>query len=191
MSDITFSSLDIQTRIFTIRGVKVMLDRDLASLYGVTTKALNQSVRRNRTRFPDDFMFRLTKIEWDTLRSQSVTLEGKGRHPKYLPSAFTEHGIAMLSSTLSSDVAIAINLRIIRAFIALRHLVNEDAKYTTLQKTIRHIETRIDAIEATHLVDNTILATKVTELSRDVRRVSDTLDSFQDAHIVIKRPEDY
>lgn len=100
-----------------------MLDFDLAALYEVPTKALKQAVRRNMERFPDDFMFELTREEYQFLRSQFVTLEtGRGRYSKYLPFAFTEHGVAMLSSVLNSDRSIQINIAIIRAFIELRHL---------------------------------------------------------------------
>ena len=111
--------LDIQRRIMPVRGVQVMLDRDLAALYGVETRALNQAVRRNIGRFPEDFMFQLSKE--DCLRSQIVTLnEARGKHLKYLPYAFTENGIAMLSSVLRSETAIDVNIRIMRAFTAMR-----------------------------------------------------------------------
>ena len=114
--------LDIQRRIMPVRGVQVMLDRDLAALYGVETRALNQAVRRNIGRFPEDFMFQLSKE--DCLRSQIVTLnEARGKHLKYLPYAFTENGIAMLSSVLRSETAIDVNIRIMRAFTALRRFV--------------------------------------------------------------------
>src|SRR4029079_18917672 len=89
----------IINKIYLIRGQKVMLDRDLAELYGVETKVLNQAVKRNAARFPEDFMFQLTKSEWESLRSQIVTLEtGRGKYPKYAPTVFTEQGVAMLSS---------------------------------------------------------------------------------------------
>lgn len=137
----------IQNRIYEIRGERVMLDFDLAQLYEVETKVLNQAVKRNIKRFPEDFMFQLTKEEFealrfqietlenaDSIRSQIVTLEnntslrsqfaslktGSGRQPKYLPFAFTEHGVAMLASVLNSSKAIQVNISIIRAFIALR-----------------------------------------------------------------------
>ncbi len=112
----------IHKKIYEIRGFKVMLDFDLAELYEVETKALNQAVKRNVTRFPKDFMYHLTKEEWDFLRSQIVTLEaeGRGRYPKYLPFAFTEHGVTMLASVLRSEKAIKMNIAIVRAFIALR-----------------------------------------------------------------------
>jgi len=108
----------IERRICLIRGEKVMLDVDLAVLYQVETKALNRAVLRNIARFPDDFMFRLSKTELENLRCQIGTSSWGGR--RYQPYAFTEHGVAMLSSVLNSKRAIQVNLRIIRAFIALR-----------------------------------------------------------------------
>jgi hypothetical protein len=111
----------IKNSIHEIRGKNVMLDMDLAKLYEVETKALKQAVRRNINRFPEDFMFQLTKEEWITLRSQSVTLEGgKGHHPKYLPFTFTEQGVAMLSAILNSQRAIQASIQIMRAFVMIR-----------------------------------------------------------------------
>ena len=113
--------LVIQNKVFTIRGCKIMLDFDLAELYEIETKALKQAVRRNIERFPEDFMFELTAEEYKSLRSQIVTLEkGKGRHTKYLPFAFTEQGVAMLSSVLNSYKAIQVNITIMRAFVNIR-----------------------------------------------------------------------
>ncbi len=119
------SSGNIQRRIYVIRGCRVMLDTDLAKLYRVLTKAFNQAVQRNRDRFPKDFMFQLTSEEAKGLRSQNVTLKnaehkGRGRHPKYAPHVFTEHGIAMLSSVLRSKRAVLMNIQIVRAFIRMR-----------------------------------------------------------------------
>jgi len=112
---------NIQSKIHEIRGFRVMLDFDLAEMYEIETKALKQSVRRNIERFPDDFMFELTRDEYNSLRSQFVTLEiGRGKYSKYLPFAFTEQGVAMLSSVLNSKAAIATNINIMRAFIVLR-----------------------------------------------------------------------
>jgi hypothetical protein len=99
----------IASKIYLIRGIKVMLDRDLAELYGVETKVLKQAVRRNIDRFPDDFMFTLIKDEYQSLRSQNVTLK-RGQHSKYLPFAFTEHGVLMLSSVLKSERAVQVNI---------------------------------------------------------------------------------
>jgi phage regulator Rha-like protein len=111
----------IQQKIYLIRGMKVMLDSNLAGLYGVSTKVLNQTVKRNIHRFPSDFMFQLRTEEHEALRSQFVTLkEGRGRHRKYLPFAFTEQGVAMLSSVLNSERAIQVNIAIMRTFVNLR-----------------------------------------------------------------------
>ena len=111
----------IKNNIHEIRGKNIMLDMDLAKLYDVETKALKQAVRRNSNRFPEDLMFQLTKEEWVVLRSQSVTLEGgKGNHPKYLPFAFTEQGVAMLSAILNSQRAIQASIQIMRAFVMIR-----------------------------------------------------------------------
>lgn len=112
----------IQSKIYEIRGMRVMLDYDIAEMYQVETKNLKRSVRRNIERFPEDFMFELTKEEYDFLRCNFGTLEnsGRGQYAKYLPFAFTEQGIAQLSSVLNSPLAIQVNISIIRAFVALR-----------------------------------------------------------------------
>jgi hypothetical protein len=109
----------IQSKIHSIRDQKVMLDYDLAAFFGTETKRLKEAVRRNIDRFPEDFMFELTKAEFDTLRSQNVTSKKGGT--RYLPFAFTEHGVAMLSGILNSPKAVEMNIEIIRAFVALRH----------------------------------------------------------------------
>ena len=113
----------IQSKIYEIRGQKVMLDFDLAELYSIETKVLKQAVKRNQKRFPSDFMFELTKEEFNSLRSQFVTSNKRGG-TRYMPFAFTEQGVAMLSSILNSEVAIEINISIIRAFIAIRQLIS-------------------------------------------------------------------
>ncbi len=130
-------NINIESLIHTIRGQKVMLDSDLAMLYGVETRALNQAVKRNLRRFPDDFMFHVTKEEWNALRSQIVTLEdltsqnvilknGRGQHRKFMPYAFTRNGIGMLSSVLRSETAADVNIRIMRAFTAIPDIVNNN-----------------------------------------------------------------
>jgi len=120
----------IATRILELRGEKVMLDRDLAKLYGVPVKVLNQAVKRNIKRFPGDFMFQLSWEEVESLRSQIVTLNKsepevsrRGKHIKYLPYVFTEHGVVMLSSVLNSERAIQVNILIMRAFTKLREIL--------------------------------------------------------------------
>ncbi len=112
----------ITDRIHLIRGQKVMLDRDLAELYGVETKQLKRQVRRNLSRFPEDFMFELTVEEAESSRSHFGTLK-RGGNIKYLPMAFTEQGVAMLSSVLGSELAIQVNIRIIRAFTRMREVL--------------------------------------------------------------------
>ena len=128
----------IESLIKVIRGQQVMLDRDLATLYGVEVKRLNEQVKRNIKRFPKDFMFQLTKEE--CLRSQFATLnEGRGQHLKYMPYVFTENGVAMLSSVLRSDTAIEVNIRIMRAFTSMRHfLQNNDEVFQRLSTLEYH-----------------------------------------------------
>ena len=126
----------IQSKIYLIRGQKVMLDRDLAELYGVHTKVLKQQVRRNLKRFPPDFMLELTWEEVESLRSQIVTLK-RGEHIKYLPYAFTEQGVAMLSSVLNSDRAIEVNIQITRVFTKLREIM---ASHKDLARKIEDLE---------------------------------------------------
>ena len=128
---------NIETLIKVIRGQQVMLDKDLATLYGVEAKVLNQAVKRNVERFPDDFRFQLTKEE--CLRSQIVTLnEKQGQHLKYMPYAFTEQGVAMLSSVLRSQTAIDVNIQIMRAFVSMRHFMVNNASVFSRLETIEY-----------------------------------------------------
>jgi len=128
----------IASSIQLLRGQKVLLDSDLAELYDVEPKVLLQAVRRNSKRFPADFMFELTEGEWESLRSQFVTLKiGRGQHRKYRPHAFTEQGVAMLSSVLRSDRAIAVNIQIMRTFVRMRELIDSN----------RELSNRLDEIE--------------------------------------------
>lgn len=116
----------IESKIYFIHGRKVMLDRELAELYGVPTKVFNQAVRRNMARFPHDFMFQLSKDESQNLRSQTVTSSGNWGGTRYCPYVFTEHGVAMLSSVLKSEQAIAVNIQIVRTFTKLREMLAEN-----------------------------------------------------------------
>lgn len=146
------SLVTIQNKIYEVNGIKIMLDFDLAELYEVETRVLNQAIKRNLDSFPDDFMFRLTKEEWEDMSSQSVTTSSssqivmmdlpKNRTGKYLPYAFTEHGVTMLASILRSPKAIKMNIAIVRAFVALRRtLLNiED-----LKSQIKDLETKFDS----------------------------------------------
>lgn len=130
----------IEQKIFLIRGKKVMLDKDLAFVYGVETRVFNQAVKRNIKRFPDDFMFQLNKEEAYSLRSQIVTLK-RGEHYKYLPYVFTEQGVAMLSSVLNSDRAIEVNIQIIRTFVKLREMIVSNKE---LRKRMDKLEEKYD-----------------------------------------------
>jgi len=131
----------IESKIFQIRGRRVMLDEDLAALYGVETKQLKRQVKRNIERFPDDFMLQLTKKEYqDFLRCQIGTLE-MGKYSKYLPYAFTEQGVAMLSSVLNSKQAIMVNIQIMRAFVNLKR---EKLTYASLKRKIEQMENKYD-----------------------------------------------
>jgi len=136
---ITVPDEKIISRIFLIRGKKVMVDKDLAELYRVETKVLIQSVKRNIKRFPRDFMFQLTKDEFIDLRSQFVTSNWGGR--RYYPYAFTEQGVAMLSSVLNSDRAIQVNIQIIRTFTQLRELLSTNKD---LKEKIENMEKKYD-----------------------------------------------
>ncbi len=126
-TDVLIPQETISSKIYLIRNQNVLLDSDLAKLYGVETRILKQAVRRNIERFPSDFMFELKKEEYDSLRSQFVTLK-RGKHSKYLPFAFTEQGVAMLSSVLNSKRAISVNISIMRAFVKLREFMQSSEK---------------------------------------------------------------
>lgn len=199
----------IKHRIYEVRGLRVMLDRDLAELYGVETKVLNQSVKRNIERFPEDFMFKLNKSEWVFLRSQIATLKesalstdtediniietslrsqivtlnndedsmssqivmtnGRGQHSKYLPYAFTELGIAMLSSVLRSETAIQVNINIMRAFVAIRHAIGAwqgvNLKVEQLSHKVDNLNARVDEILHEQNENNMEMAVQISALN--------------------------
>lgn len=121
---IIITQKEIGQHIYTLRGKQVMLDTDLAGIYHVETKVFNQAMKRNSERFPENFCFQLSSEEWEALRSQFVTLNGgRGQHRKYLPYAFTEQGVAMLSAVLRSDIAIKVSIEIMNAFVEMRKTV--------------------------------------------------------------------
>lgn len=199
----------IKHRIYEVRGQRVMLDRDLAELYGVETKVLNQAVKRNIERFPEDFMFKLNKSEWVFLRSQIATLKesflgtdtedidvvetslrsqivtlnndessmssqivmtnGRGQHSKYLPYAFTELGIAMLSSVLRSETAIQVNINIMRAFVAIRHAIGAwqgvNLKVEQLSHKVDNLNARVDEILHEQNENNMEMAVQIGALN--------------------------
>jgi ORF6N domain len=152
----------IQSKIYTIRGLQVMLDGDLAKLYAIESKRLNEQVKRNSNRFPEKFKFQLTEKEFQNLRSQFATLEtGHGKHRKYLPYAFTEQGVSMLSAVLKSDTAVKVSIQIMDAFVNMRKFINNNAQIfqrltnieqkqisTELRNINKHLEidTKLDQI---------------------------------------------
>jgi hypothetical protein len=131
----------IENRIYSLRGKKVMLDRDLATLYGVTTSNLNKAVKRNLKRFPEDFMFKLTDEEALSLSRFQIGILKRGQNIKYLPYVFTEQGVAMLSGVLNSDRAVMVNVQIMRAFMRIRNLVTDNSE---IRKAILNIERRLN-----------------------------------------------
>ena len=143
----------IQTKIHNIRGQKVMLDSDLADLYGVETRVLNQAVKRNIERFPEDFMFRLTYNEWQSMLSQIVMTLRTKRPKSALPLVFTEHGVTMLSSILNSKTAIQINIQVVRAFIAVKQIVSiaPADKFSELREDVNQLKKLVEEI----LIDQT------------------------------------
>ncbi|MCF6341136.1 MAG: ORF6N domain-containing protein [Sulfurimonas sp.] len=146
MQDITTTtSIDIKSKIYTIRDKQVMLDRDLAELYDVETKVFNQAVKRNTERFPENFRFQLTQEEYEILRSQIVTLRLDsentwGKHTKYLPYVFTEQGVSMLSAVLKSKTAIDISIQIINSFVSMRKFISQNA---LIFQKFDHIEQKL------------------------------------------------
>ncbi len=163
----------VQSLIHEIRGKKVMLDFDLARLYHIETKALKQAVRRNLERFPEDFMFTLSQEEFNLLkiniRSQFVTLENaRGKYPKYSPFAFTQEGVAMLSSVLKSDIAIAANIAIMRAFVQVREYL---LAASSVSSELKELRARVDLLVLQREEDLGAL----NDLSEDVREDIDNL----------------
>ena len=156
----------IQSKIYEIRGQRVMLDRDLAELYQVTTSALNQAVKRNSKRFPSDFMFQLTNQEFANLKSQFVTSSWGGI--RKMPYAFTEQGVAMLSGLLNSDIAINANIAIMRAFVAMRNYITTTTQITAELAEIRAKLALLERADA----DN---AEAVSDLSEDMRQELDNI----------------
>jgi len=158
----------IQSKIYLIRGHKVMFDFDLALLYGVETKVLIQAVKRNLRRFPSDFMFQIVQEEHDFLRSRFVTSNGGRGGRRYLPHVFTEQGVAMLSSVLNSDRAIEVNIQIMRVFVRLKELV---MSHKDLARKIEDLERKFGDHDA-----------KIIHLFNEIRRLmatSEPLDNYK------------
>ena len=149
MDEIGIPTEIITNKIYFIRNQKVMLDSDLAELYAIETKQLKRQVRRNIERFPDDFMFELSSVEYEILRSQFGTLK-QGGHSKYLPMAFTEQGVAMLSSVLNSPTAIKVNIQIIRVFTKIRESLTDNLnikiEIEEIKKKLTHQSKNIELV---------------------------------------------
>ncbi|HTN07147.1 ORF6N domain-containing protein [Agriterribacter sp.] len=138
---------EIVEKIYVVRGLKVMLDRDLAEMYGVETKRLKEAVRRNISRFPDDFMFELSELELNNLRSQFATSSWGGL--RYLPMAFTEQGVAMLSSVLRSERAIQVNIQIVRVYTKMRQLILDNKElWLKIEKIEQALAKKDDEVQA-------------------------------------------
>ncbi len=138
---------EIVEKIYVVRGMKVMLDKDLAEMYGVETKRLKEAVRRNISRFPDDFMFELSELELNNLRSQFATSSWGGL--RYLPMAFTEQGVAMLSSVLRSERAIQVNIQIVRVYTRMRQLILDNKElWLKIEKIEQALAKKDDEVQA-------------------------------------------
>jgi hypothetical protein len=170
-NEIELSEELVSNKIYFIRNQKVMLDSDLAMLYGIETKVLKQAVKRNISRFPKDFMFELSKVEYDSSRSQFVTLKnGRGSNLKYLPFAFTEYGVLMLSSVLKSEKAIQTNIQIMRIFSKVRQMLLDTSEIKIdiqqIQKKLENHDKNIELIfsyldELNEKKENEIPRTKI------------------------------
>ena len=162
----------LQNRIYEIRGQRVILDKDIAQLYEVDTKVLNQAVKRNEQRFPIDFMFRLTQKEWDSMISQNVISSSINRRKDTTPFAFTEHGVAMISGVLKSEKAVKMNISIIRMFIEMKRVLLKNAsikgQLQEMRERIGEHDVQLNKIYDTieHLLDLTINRVKWNERNR-------------------------
>ena len=198
----------IKHRIYEVRGLRVMLDRDLAELYGVETRALNQAVKRNIDRFPDDFLFRLNKNEWTFLKSQivisntdattadnkDVATNGDSLKSQFvisnrggdraLPYAFTELGIAMLSSVLRSETAIQVNINIMRAFVAIRHAVSAwqgvNLKVEQLSHKVDQLNNQVEEILHDQNDVNRMQEETNNEIALQIEAINDALDQLRE-----------
>ncbi len=168
----------IKNRIYEVRGMRVMLDRDLAELYEVEVKYLKRQVNRNIERFPEDFMFEISHEEYNSLRCQNGTLKsGRGQHAKYMPYAFIEEGVAMLSGILRSPMAIQVNINIMRAFVAIRHAIGAwqgvNLKVEQLSHKVDNLNARVDEILHEQNENN-------MEMSVQINALNDALDQLRE-----------
>ena len=185
----------IENKICTIRGKQVMLDRDLAELYQVELRILNQAVKRNLDIFPSDFMFQLTEDEWDSLRSQIVILKNKrGQHRKYLPFVFTEIGCNSVSGVLNSAVAKSRSIFIHRAFVTMKKQIFSNPNYELLKEQVLRLqaETKLfnakaDAIKSEHKIDLNVQNMEINDLSEKMTELLKEFNKFRDASIIIQK----
>lgn len=175
----------IQDIIYDIRGAKVMLDYDLASMYEVDVSQLKRQVRRNIDRFPEDFMFELTAEEVSALRCQNGILKtGRGQHSKYLPFAFTEEGVAMLSGVLRSKVAVQVNINIMRAFVAVRQAIaalqSSELRYEQLSHKVDQLNAHVEEILHDQNDINQLQSQFNSEVALQIEVINDALDQLRE-----------
>jgi hypothetical protein len=192
----------IQTKIVEVRGMRVMLDCDLAGLYQVETKVLNQAVKRNMDSFPDDFLFRLTENEFDYLKSQSVTSSWGGT--RKLPFVFTEYGCIQASTVLKSKAARTINIFVVRAFVALKNQITSNPNYALLNERLKrlesetkrfnskaaHIQSDMNALTSDHAIDINVQNMEIDSLNNKMDQFLHLFNQFKDHSIVIKKYDD-
>lgn len=179
------SDNSIQDIIYGIRGAKVMLDYDLASMYEVDVSQLKRQVRRNIDRFPEDFMFELTSEEVSALRCQNGILKtGRGQHSKYLPFAFTEEGVAMLSGVLRSKVAVQVNINIMRAFVAVRQAIaalqSSELRYEQLSHKVDQLNAHVEDILHDQNDINQLQSQFNSEVALQIEVINDALDQLRE-----------
>ena len=187
----------IESKIFTVRGQLVMLDEDLASIYEVKTLRLNEQVKRNPKRFPLRYCFQLTKDEWESLRSQNAILKNKrGKHRKYLPFVFSEHGCLQASNVLKSDVATEMSVFIIDAFVAMKNQIFSNPNYELLREQILRLQSDTKLINAEmlalkkdHKIDLNVQNMEINDLNEKVTELLTEFNKFRDASIIIKKDD--
>ena len=186
----------IESKIFTVRDQQVMLDRDLAELYQVTTKRLNEQVKRNIQKFPSDFMFQLTEDEWKTLRSQFATSKNRRGGRTYIPFVFTEIGCNTVSGILNSDVANARSIFIHRAFVAMKNQIFSNPNYELLKEQILRLQAETKLINAEmlalkkdHKIDLNVQNMEIEDLNEKVTELLTEFNKFRDASIIIKKDD--
>ena len=164
----------IAKKIYLLRNQKVMIDKDLAELYGVSTGRLNEQVKRNIDRFPEDFMFQLSRTESEILRSQIAIIKpGRGKHRKYLPYAFTEQGVAMLSSVLKSKRAVQVNIQIMRAFVKLREILST---HKELAQKLKELELKMDSHDQQIQAIFEVINQLISPLEKPKRKIGFTIE---------------